>query len=440
MTGEQWPDFANFSTYTPTDAIGELNYANPGAYYDSPFLYNVRINHLTPGITYYYQLPGDCNIYSFMIPEPKYPMTIGVFGDIGVTEASQLTVNALVAMKPAVVINTGDLSYADGWHPVWDTYGEMMQRIGAHVPILSTGGNHEFSNGQEAWLPYFSRWPQPHKHSHSTNPCYYGIEVGKATIISLCSFVDYEPNSIQYNWAAMFMSSINRRRTPWVIMTTHMPWYTSKASALYENEPMRRAMEPLTYKFGVDLVVYGHKHEYERSFPVYDYALDPCGAVHITIGDGGNYGGAGVPYTPEAPFWSAFREGSFGAAKLVLLDDNTASWTWTRHSCQGAGSPSPSNNYAVNTSALSCISVGDNSAQAMDVSDSFTLTRPDKKTCPQRWHNPKSRRLQGAEILDSMEADSGVSSVTNGAVIGVVLLSVGAVLLFVVKAFNVFKF
>ena len=32
----------------------------------------------------------------------------------------------------------------------------------------------------------------------------------------------------------------------------------------------------------------GHVHAYERTHPVYDYNLDPCGAVHITIGDGGN--------------------------------------------------------------------------------------------------------------------------------------------------------
>ena len=29
-------------------------------------------------------------------------------------------------------------------------------------------------------------------------------------------------------------------------------------------------------------------HAYERSHPVYNYTVDPCGPVHITIGDGGN--------------------------------------------------------------------------------------------------------------------------------------------------------
>lgn len=51
---------------------------------------------------------------------------------------------------------------------------------------------------------------------------------------------------------------------------------------------MRTSMEPLTYKHGVDIFYYGHVHAYERTHPVYDYTIDPCGAVHITIGDGGN--------------------------------------------------------------------------------------------------------------------------------------------------------
>ena len=51
---------------------------------------------------------------------------------------------------------------------------------------------------------------------------------------------------------------------------------------------MRTSMEPLTYRHGVDVFFYGHVHAYERTHPVYDYIVDPCGSVHITIGDGGN--------------------------------------------------------------------------------------------------------------------------------------------------------
>jgi hypothetical protein len=71
-------------------------------------------------------------------------------------------------------------------------------------------------------------------------------------------------------------------------------------------------MEDLLYKYGVDIVFNGHVrmfslliiviilnmqnshdiieqvHAYERSNRVYNYTLDPCGPVYITVGDGGN--------------------------------------------------------------------------------------------------------------------------------------------------------
>ena len=84
--------------------------------------------------------------------------------------------------------------------------------------------------------------------------------------------------------------------------------------------------------------------------------------------------------------WSAFRESSFGVAKLVLLNDSFASYTWTRYACDsGAGVPylnplaginhgqiaepaTAANNWRMNFSS-SCVSRSDNSKQAMHLVD-----------------------------------------------------------------------
>ncbi len=47
---------------------------------------------------------------------------------------------------------------------------------------------------------------------------------------------------------------------------------------------MRQSYEPLLYKYGVDVSFLGHVHGYERTNPVYNYTVDECGPVHITIG------------------------------------------------------------------------------------------------------------------------------------------------------------
>lgn len=131
----------------------------------------------------------------------------------------------------------------------------------------------------------------------------------------------------------------------------------------------------------------GHVHAYERTYPVYNYALDNCAPVYITVGDGGNteqlyrafmdevvaaanYNLTNVTFssggnckdgpnpatflpsyqpTPDGlttvsfpdsfnksfcpqsqPNWSAFREPAFGAGFLDILSPTKAVWTWRR--------------------------------------------------------------------------------------------------------------
>lgn len=50
-------------------------------------------------------------------------------------------------------------------------------------------------------------------------------------------------------------------------------------------------VEPLLYAAGVNIVVNGHVHAYQRTHPVFNYTLDANGPVYITVGDGGNQEG-----------------------------------------------------------------------------------------------------------------------------------------------------
>jgi acid phosphatase type 7 len=50
---------------------------------------------------------------------------------------------------------------------------------------------------------------------------------------------------------------------------------------------MRLAMEPLLYSYGVDVVLAGHVHAYERTAAVYQEELDDCGMTYLVLGDGG---------------------------------------------------------------------------------------------------------------------------------------------------------
>lgn len=56
--------------------------------------------------------------------------------------------------------------------------------------------------------------------------------------------------------------------------------FAADSTHYLENECMREAMEPLLYANGVDVILNGHLHEYERTNPVYVSAPKPY-AQHL---------------------------------------------------------------------------------------------------------------------------------------------------------------
>ena len=106
-----------------------------------------------------------------------------------------------------------------------------------------------------------------------------------------------------------------------VVAGVHNPWVTTDTS-FKEFEQMRVAMEPVLYQFGVDVMFNGHVHSYERTNPVYNYALNPCGMVHIVVGDAGNSEGpSGLNYYTDTL--------DHCARPRVLCLENTTQWAST---------------------------------------------------------------------------------------------------------------
>ncbi|GAV76254.1 Metallophos_C domain-containing protein, partial [Cephalotus follicularis] len=92
--------------------------------------------------------------------------------------------------------------------------------------------------------------------------------------------------------------------------------------------------ERLLYAASVDMVLASHVHAYERSVQMYNGFSDPCGPVHITIGDGGNREGLAsknVLYKEPQPKWSVFCEASFGHGELKIVNSTHALWRWHRN-------------------------------------------------------------------------------------------------------------
>ncbi|KAK4482569.1 hypothetical protein RD792_009729 [Penstemon davidsonii] len=369
--------------------------------YTSGIIHHVCLTGLEPHTLYYYRC-GDpsmaamSDIYSFktmpVSSRKNYPRRIAVVGDLGLTYNSTSTIDHLSRNKPDLILMVGDLCYAnlyltngtgsdcyscsfpdtpihETYQPRWDYWGRFMQPLISKVPIMMVQGNHEIEEQAEnrTFASYTSRFAFPNKESGSSSTFYYSFNAGGVHFIVLGGYVAYNKSDDQFNWLEKDLASVNREVTPWLVATWHPPWYTTYTAHYREAECMKVAMEELLYKYKVDIVFNGHVHAYERSNRVYNYTLDPCGPVYISIGDGGNREKMSIKhaddpgYCPEPsttpdqfmggfcaynftsgpaagkfcwdrqPEYSAYRETSFGHGILEVKNETHALWTWHRN-------------------------------------------------------------------------------------------------------------
>ncbi|CAB4261461.1 unnamed protein product [Prunus armeniaca] len=230
-------------------------------------------------------------------------------------------------------------------------------------------GDHDIEQqaGNQTFVSYSSRFAFPSEESGSSSTLFYSFNAGGIHFIMLGAYTAYNKSADQYVWLEKDLANFDRNVTPWLVATWHPPWYSTYVAHYREAECMRVEMEDILYKYGVDIVFNGHVHAYERSNRVYNYTLDPCGPVYITVGDGGNREKMAIAHADEPgncpepcttpdkfmggfcafnftsgpaagkfcwdrqPEYSAYRESSFGHGILEVKNETHALWSWHRN-------------------------------------------------------------------------------------------------------------
>eukprot|EP01018_Ginkgo_biloba_P012854 Gb_31160 [translate_table: standard] len=303
-------------------------------FYHSGHIHHIVIGPLEADQIYYYRCGGYGPEYSFKTPPAKLPISFTVVGDLGQTGWTSSTLEHIQNSNYDVLLLPGDLSYADFKQHLWDSFGLLVEPLASTRPWMVTEGNHEIEKIPvltHSFKAYNARWRMPFEESHSNSNLYYSFEVAAVHIVMLGSYTDYGKDSDQYKWLQSDLSRVDRSRTPWLIVVFHAPWYNSNTAHQGDGDDMMEAMEPLLYAAKVDIVLAGHVHAYERFDRVYMRNANPCGALHITIGDGGNHEGLASKFLDPHPQFSLFREASFGHGELQIYNGTHARWSWHRN-------------------------------------------------------------------------------------------------------------
>jgi acid phosphatase type 7 len=279
--------------------------------------HEVRLSGLTPDTLYYYSvgstttvLAGDNSEHFFVTYPPAgtaAPTRIWVLGDSGTADANAQAVrnaylNATGARHTDLWLMLGDNAYQNGTdaehqNAVFNMYPTMLRKS----VLLSTRGNHEVDANA-----YYNIFSLPSNAEAggiaSGSEAYYSWDFGNIHFICLDSFgSDRSANSPQANWLRNDLAATTR---DWIVAFWHHPPY-SKGSHNSDTEielvQMRENMLPILEDGGVDLVLSGHSHSYERSFLIDGHygVSSTFSSAHLV--DGGS-GRDATPYRkPEGP-------------------------------------------------------------------------------------------------------------------------------------------
>ena len=241
----------------------------------------VRCTGLMPDTVYYYAVGtpvqvlagNDADHWFRTAPAPgsSDPTRIWVIGDSGSADANAEAVRDAYYGYPGsdqtdVWLMLGDNAYNEGADEeyqtaVFDMYPEMLRR----TPVWPTRGNHEKSA-----LVYYTIFTNPTNGEAGGFPsgteAYYSFDHANVHFICLDSYASIRAvGGPMWNWCQADLQSTDQ---DWIVAYWHHPPY-SKGTHDSDTEQrlweMRQNFLPLLESYGVDLVLSGHSHAYERS-------------------------------------------------------------------------------------------------------------------------------------------------------------------------------
>jgi hypothetical protein len=256
--------------------------------------YHARVGGLRPGAAYAYLVTADndgnaADPFSAVFrtaPNGPAPFRFTSFGDLAAPDTawvlsysqSAYAVDSVESFQPLFHLLNGDRCYADlspATAPeVWRDFGNNNQASAANRPWMPCPGSHdvESDHGPQGLTSYLTRYTLPDNHVPGFSGRWYSFRIGSVLFVSLdADDVVYRGYSggAQTAWLERTLAAGRRERSvEWIVVQMHQCACSSSATGNGSDLGIRQQWLPLFDRYQVDLVLTGHDHDYERSFPV----------------------------------------------------------------------------------------------------------------------------------------------------------------------------
>ena len=282
--------------------------------------YEAKVSGLAPSTKYYYAIyngdrmlaGGDAEHFLVTLPPAgsETDLRIWVVGDSGTGDIDQAMVHDAMRAYTAKTgryldqyIHVGDMAYGKGtdWefqHHFFAPYQATLR----NTVCWPSMGNHEgaTSRGISGFGPYYDAYVVPTAGeaggAASGTEAYYSFDIAGVHFICLDSHdLDRKPDGAMAQW---LRADLEEADAKWLVAFWHHPPYTKGSHDSDVEGPlieMRENFMPILETAGVDLVLTGHSHIYERSMLMDGAYATPTVAEGVILDDGdGNPTGDGA--------------------------------------------------------------------------------------------------------------------------------------------------
>ena len=250
---------------------------------------------------------------------PQEPVVVIAAGDIAKCNLEWDTyTGALLDNLPGTILGLGDNAYQIGSLQEFnDCYGPTWGRHKDRV--YPVPGNHEYlTGGAEGYFTYFGDRATPLEPG-CTKECkgYYSFNLGAWHIVALNSEIDNNPGSEQDQWLRADLAAHPNVCT---LAFWHKPRWSSGRHGSGASAPLFQAV----YDYGVDIVLNGHDHDYERFAPQSPQGVLEWdrGVRQFVVGTGGD---TLRGFEEDPPNSEVRHADTWGVLKLTL---NPTSYDW----------------------------------------------------------------------------------------------------------------
>jgi acid phosphatase type 7 len=372
--------------------------------------HEVTLTGLNPDTKYFYTIgsttntlqAGNDNYFTTLPPaNTTRKLRFVALGDCGNSSTNQTnTKNALLNYIGSNdidgVITTGDNAYSSGLDTEFQTgFFDMYKNdLLRNKKLYMTPGNHDYGNSNSNTgvrnNSYYNSFTIPTGGEiggvASGTEAYYSYNIGDVHFLSLDSYGRenanttkmYDTTGAQCNWIKNDLAANTKR---WTVVYFHHPPYT-KTSHTSDTEgdliDIREKFIRILERYGVDMVICGHSHGYERSYLLknyykataaaptlldadfnaalhtatgntqnakYDGTTNSCaytynsgqfnhGSVYMVVGSSGQLGGTTGGYPHDAMYYSNVTN---GGCLYFEVDSNRLDAKFLSYSGTGAG-------------------------------------------------------------------------------------------------------